>query len=125
MKGMAMKVVHKNQAVFHENASTCHVFEYPMHDEDINGAVVHVKGRYPLQGLAVNEHCKEMVYVIQGTGKVVVDDQETPLSCGDVLIIAAGERYYWEGDLMLFVPCTPAWYPEQHKYILDDVAVHL
>lgn len=114
-----MKIVHKHQAVLHKNSETCHVYEYPMNDTDINGAVAYIKGRYPLSGLAVNEKCKEMAYVISGSGKIVVNNQETVLSQGDVLVIPAGEQYYWEGELVLFLPCTPAWYAAQHKYVFD------
>gem|GEM_PF-2374449 len=28
-----------------------------------------------------------------------------------------GERYFWDGQMTMFVPCTPAWYPEQHKEV--------
>jgi len=31
--------------------------------------------------------------------------------------IIKGEKYFWEGEMEMFMPCTPAWYPEQHKEI--------
>lgn len=112
-----MYIVRKNNAVSHHNAETCQVFEYPAGDAEINGAVTNLKGRYPVQGRAVNEACKEMAYVINGEGKIVVNDEEMKVAHGDVLVVEAGERYYWQGELTLFISCTPAWYPEQHKQI--------
>ena len=35
----------------------------------------------------------------------------------DLVLIDKGENYYWEGNMDLFVPCTPAWNPKQHKII--------
>jgi mannose-6-phosphate isomerase-like protein (cupin superfamily) len=114
-----VNIVHKDQSVLNKNAETCSVYEYPMNDADINGAVAHIKGRYPIKGLAVNEKCKEMAYVIRGSGKLVVDNQETNLQAGDVIAISSSEKYYWEGELVLFLSCTPAWYPEQHKNVSE------
>jgi hypothetical protein len=36
---------------------------------------------------------------------------------GDLVLIEPGEKYFWEGNMDLFIPCSPAWYPEQHKLI--------
>jgi hypothetical protein len=34
-----------------------------------------------------------------------------------MILIEPEEKYYWDGNFTLFVPCTPAWYPEQHEEI--------
>lgn len=111
-----MNIMSKHNAVAYPNADGV-VYEYPMGDKEINGAVAHIKGRYPEQGLAVNEVCKEMGFIMHGAGKLVANDKVTELSAGDVLIIPPGESYFFEGDLEIFVACTPAWHPEQHKFI--------
>lgn len=36
---------------------------------------------------------------------------------GDVILIDKNEYYAFEGNFEAAVPCTPAWYSEQHKYI--------
>ncbi|MBX9831271.1 hypothetical protein K2X40_04910 [Candidatus Babeliales bacterium] len=110
-----MRIVSKNQAIAHHNSPDCAVLEYPFGDPDINGAVSRLNGRYPAQGFVTNTSCKEMAYVIEGSGKLVVESTEYCFSKGDMLLIAAGEKYYWEGHMTLFLACTPAWYPEQHK----------
>lgn len=110
-----MKVVHKNQTREFKNGDVCIATEYPLGDKDINGAVVTLRGRYPDTGRVVNEKCKELAYIVRGSGKLVVEGQEVELQEGDLVLIEPGERYYWDGQMMMFVPCTPAWYPEQHK----------
>lgn len=83
----------------------------------LNGVIIKLNGRYPDKGTVVNMVCKEMGYVIKGSGKVVVENKKTKIEEGDLVLIEPKEKYYWEGNLELFVPCTPAWYPEQHKEI--------
>lgn len=90
----AMKIIHKNQAERFQNGDHCVAIEYSLGDKDINGAVIELSGRYPESGRAVNMECKELVYVIRGSGKVAVEDEETSLEEGDVLLIQPGERYF-------------------------------
>jgi len=112
-----MKIVKKEDVKRHENSPLCVAFEYPLGDTDINGAVIEISGRYPDSGRVVNLECKEMAYIIKGSGKVVVEDKELTLKEGDLVLIEPGEKYFWEGNLTMFVPCTPAWFPEQHKEV--------
>jgi mannose-6-phosphate isomerase-like protein (cupin superfamily) len=112
-----MKLVKKSESQKFENSPKAIAFEYPMNDKDINGAVVELSGRYPDKGVVVNEVCKEMVYVIKGSGRLIVENKEIDLNEGDVAVIEPGEKYYWDANMTIFVPSTPAWYPEQHKTI--------
>jgi mannose-6-phosphate isomerase-like protein (cupin superfamily) len=112
-----MQVVKKTATKKFTNSKSCTAIEYPMEDPDINGAVGKINGRYPEEGRVVNEVCKELGYVIKGSGRVVIEGREIELKKGDLILIQPGERYYWEGNLKLFMPCTPAWSPQQHKEV--------
>jgi len=112
-----MKIIHKNQTEEFKNGNNCIAVEYPSGDKDINGAVIKLTGRYPENGMAVNLKCKELSYVIMGSGVVTVESEEIDVSEGDLILIEPGERYFWDGNLTMFVPCVPAWYPEQHRII--------
>lgn len=113
-----MQTLNKNQSYTHHNAPTCLVREYPFGDKDIDGAVAYLTGRYPLQNYVTNTQCKEVAYVIEGSGKIVVEGTSKSLNPGDMVLILPNEKYYWEGHMTLFLSCTPAWYPEQHKEVL-------
>ncbi|EHL32109.1 cupin domain-containing protein, partial [Legionella drancourtii] len=65
----------------------------------------------------MNKKCKELVYVQNGTGKVVVNNIEYLLNVGDVVLIEAGEKFYWEGNLTLSISCNPAFNIEQHQIV--------
>lgn len=112
-----MKIIHKNETKIFKASNSCTAIEYPLGDKDINGAVIEIKGRYPEKGRTVNLKCKEISYVMSGFGKVVIEGLETEIREGSLILIEAGERFFWEGNLIMFMPCTPAWYPEQHKEV--------
>jgi mannose-6-phosphate isomerase-like protein (cupin superfamily) len=113
-----MKLVKKSQAKFFNNGRSCVGYEYPIGDKDINGAVTEITGRYPSKNRIKNLKCKEMGYVISGSGYVVIEDKKVELNKGDLILIKPGEKYYWFGNkLKMFVPCTPAFYPEQNKKV--------
>lgn len=112
-----MKIVRANQIQEFKNSEACIALEYPLGDTDINGTVVKLSGRYPDNGYVTNEVCKELVYVLRGSGSLVVGGETQELREGDLVLLLPGEKYYFEGSLDMFMPCTPAWYPEQHKPI--------
>ena len=113
-----MQLVRKQQAVPFRNGSDCLAHEYPMSDEDINGAVVELSGRYPEQGYVTNDVCKELVFVIEGEGSLQTSDGEAVrLAAADLVLLLPGEQYCFDGRMTLFVPSSPAWYPEQHRTI--------
>jgi mannose-6-phosphate isomerase-like protein (cupin superfamily) len=112
-----MKIIHKNETKILKNSEVCTAVEYPMDDKDMNGAVIELGGRYPDKGRTMNEKCKEMAYVIRGSGRVVVEDKEIQLNEGDLVLIESGERFFWEGKMTLFMSCTPAWSPDQYRKV--------
>lgn len=113
-----MKEACLNTAKVVNVTDTCTAIEYPLGDKDINAVVIKINGRYPKQGRTVNEKCKELAYVIGGIGQLTVEGQTVELKKGAVVLIMPCERFFWEGqDLEIFMPCTPAWYPEQHKEV--------
>lgn len=103
-----MKVAFKNQAKQKIHSSMCPVTEYPLHDAMLDVAIATIAGRYPENGRVVNQECKELAYVQDGAGKIVINNEEISLTAGDSIIIDAGEPYYWESNLQLVLSCRPA-----------------
>ncbi len=112
-----MKIVSKSKANNFNNSEVCFGKEYSLGDKDINGAVIEVKGRYPDKGRVVNEECKELVYVLEGEGKLVVEGKETSFKSGDMILLFPNEKYFWEADCEILTVCNPAFYSEQHKEV--------
>jgi|SRR3990167_1724354 len=112
-----MKTCNGGQTIERKNSAHCFVTEFPIADHDINFAIVKVSSRYPASGYASNIISKEIVYVQEGVGKVVVNDIEHPLKQGDAVLISANEKFYWDGNMTLHIACTPAFTPNQHIHI--------
>ena len=112
-----MKLVKLNEAKKFVNPKSCEVLEYELNDPDINCATAKITGRYPNTGYCMNEKCKELIYVINGTGTLNKENEIISFEKDDVILINKGEKYYWNGNCEIVMPCTPAWYPEQHKII--------
>ncbi|KTD24941.1 Uncharacterised protein [Legionella lansingensis] len=112
-----MKVIFKDQTTERKNSDRCIVTEYPIGAPHIDFAVVKIKGRYPDNRRTTNLVCQEIVYVHFGHGRVVVNEQETQLNAGDVVLIEAGEKYFWEGNMELFISCRPAFHIDQHQLV--------
>lgn len=112
-----MKIVKFENAERFANNDKCKGYEYPLGDKDINISSAEITGRYPDKGYCANMECKEIIYVIEGTGTLFKKDERIDFAKGDVILIEKGEEYYWDAHCTILMPCTPAWYPEQHKMI--------
>ena len=112
-----MRLLLKHQAIEKTHSNECSVIEHPLNHEMLDMAIAHISGRYPLERQAVNLECAELAYVIDGNGKIVINNIEHQLNTGDVVVIDPGEKFYWEGKMKLFLSCRPAWNKEQHQLI--------
>lgn len=109
-------VTSKQTNVLHPTKSTA-IFEYLMDEEGISGSVAEIHGRYPEEGFAVNEVCKELVFIINGTGDIVTEKDNTSFVVGDSIFIDRGEKFYWQGNFTMFMATTPTFSPDQHKVV--------
>lgn len=110
-----MKHVPFSSAQKFENSPMCTVYEYDGNNE-INGAVAEIGGRYPETGWAVNTEVSEMVFVLEGSGELVTKERRLALGKATMALIEANEAYYFEGEsLRVFIACTPPWTPQQYK----------
>lgn len=50
--------------------------DYPMTDADINVAVIKINGRSPKVGYQTNTACKELLYIISGSGTLEVKGKD-------------------------------------------------
>ncbi len=90
-------------------------YEYNIEDNDINYCIVDINGRFPTgQKYALNKECKEMAHILSGSGILVVNNIKYELEKEDVVLIGKAEKYYWEDNMKLSLPCAPAWNPNQH-----------
>ena len=113
-----MRYIIESEAEKSSNSDVCKTIEYSFGDSDIDLGVATITGRYPEKGYCVNTICKELIYVIEGEGKLYFDNKEISFSEGDAILINSNEKYYWDTKYAkVSMSCTPAWSMEQHKII--------
>lgn len=113
-----MKVIKSNEAIKCSNSDKCKTMEYSFNESDLDLAVATIIGRYPDVGYCVNEISKELIYVLDGEGKLVFENNSVEFSKGDSVLVYPNEKYYWDCDYcVVSLTCNPAWTKDQHKYI--------
>ncbi len=114
-----MKIVRYSETEKIKNSDTSNLIEYStkLLDKDIDCGVNVINGRYPEKGYAVNEECKELVYILEGTGTINKKDEMIKFAKDDVILIDKGEYYYWDGNCKIILICTPAWSKAQCKVV--------
>ena len=112
-----MKLSLKDQSFDKKSNDACVITEYALGDEMINVAIARVTGRYPTTGNALNQISKEVAYIHEGSGKVVINNQQYHLKAGDTVLIEPGEKFHWEGNMTIFISCTPAWTKDQNRMV--------
>ena len=113
-----MKFIKSNDAVNGANSDKCKTLEYSFGDKDIDLGVAVITGRYPDAGYCVNLMSKELIYVLDGAGKLCFEDKMIEFQKGDGILIDKNEKYYWETEYcQVAMACTPAWTEEQHQLV--------
>lgn len=112
-----MKIAFKHQAKEKNNSPVCKVTEYELNHPMLDMALATISGRYPDSRRVVNEQCDEIAYIFEGEGKIVINHEEHTISSGDVILIEAGEKYFWEGNMKMLMSCRPAWNLAQHQMV--------
>ena len=113
-----MKIIKNNNTVKGANSNNCKTLEYSFNDNDIDLGIATITGRYPEIGYCVNTISKELIYVLEGTGKIYFDNNYVEFEKGDSILINPNEKYYWDTKYCIVsMSCTPAWDEKQHKIV--------
>lgn len=113
-----MQVIKYSDAIEGANSDKCKTLEYSFNDKDIDLGIATITGRYPENGYCVNTISKELIYVLEGNGKLNFENDFVEFEKGDSILIDSNEKYYWDSTYcVVSMSCTPAWNEEQHKYV--------
>ena len=113
-----MELIKKSDALEGSNSDKCKTVEYSFSDKDMDLGIATITGRYSLEGYCVNTICKELVYILDGRGKIFFEDKVIEFEKGDAIFIFPNEKYYWDSNYCIVsLTCTPAWSEEQHLLI--------
>ena len=111
-----IKVTKGNRHTIQSSVSTI-IHEYQMDEPNISGSVAKIHGRYPETGFAVNEVSKEIVYITQGSGKLIQANSEIHFEESDVLFIDKNELFAWQGIFPCSWSLRPNSTPNSTQYL--------
>lgn len=113
-----MRAIKLSEAEKGKNSDVCNTLEYSFGDPEIDVGVAVITGRFPDTGYCMNLISKELIYVLEGSGKLCFENKEVEFSKDDAILIDKNEKYYWDTEYAkVTMTCTPAWSPDQHKLI--------
>lgn len=113
-----MELIKYDQAVPGKNSEICKTLEYSFQDKDLDLGVATITGRFPERGYVMNTVSKELIYVLEGTGILYIENEKVVFSKGDCILIEPNEKYFWDVEYcVVAMACTPAWDPEQHHSV--------
>ncbi len=113
-----MQIIKGQNAVEDINSDKCKVFGYSFEEKDMDTCIAVITGRYPDSGYCKNVVCKELIYILGGSGKLYFEDKVVEFSEGDAVWISANEKYYWDTHYCkASITSSPAWYKEQYEMV--------
>lgn len=114
-----MKFIKKQDSEKVVNSNTSCLLEYSkkINDKDLDFCINTINGRYPEKGYCSNLKCKEICYILEGTGTIDKKDEKIEFKQGDVILIEKEDVYFWEGNCKIIMVCSPAWYKEQCRLL--------
>jgi mannose-6-phosphate isomerase-like protein (cupin superfamily) len=65
----------------------------------------------------VHEKSDFLYYVLEGSGTWVVEDREFEAGAGDVVVVPAGKRFWFRGNLKQICITAPAWEEKYERHI--------
>jgi mannose-6-phosphate isomerase-like protein (cupin superfamily) len=65
----------------------------------------------------VHEKSDFLYYILEGRGTWVVEDREFEVREGDVVVVPAGKRFWFRGNLKQVCITAPAWEEKYERHI--------
>lgn len=67
----------------------------------------------------VHEKSDFLYYILEGSGTWVVEDREFEVRAGDVVVVPAGKRFWFRGNLKQVCITAPAWEEKYERHVRD------
>lgn len=67
----------------------------------------------------LHEKSDFMYYILEGRGAWIVEDREYEVQAKDVVVVPAGKRFWFKGNLKQICITSPAWEEQYERHIRD------
>jgi predicted house-cleaning noncanonical NTP pyrophosphatase (MazG superfamily) len=68
----------------------------------------------------IHEISNFIYYVLEGSGTWIIEDKEHEVQAGDVVVVPAGKRFWFRGNLKQVCVTAPAW-EEQYEHHIRNI----
>ncbi|MBS3052722.1 MAG: AraC family ligand binding domain-containing protein [Candidatus Aenigmarchaeota archaeon] len=99
------------------NSEKCVAYEYLFGSGKTSLALIEMKNRYPDRGFAINKVFEEIIFVLNGKGRITIDGKSYDLTKNDAVMLKPGKKYYYEGDIKVLTFTSPAFKVENHEVL--------
>jgi mannose-6-phosphate isomerase-like protein (cupin superfamily) len=110
-------VTRKSEAKKLEEHSVSVFSEYQLPFNNFAVGVSEIKARYPQTGFDIDSEINQAWYVIKGSGKLGLAEQEVTVNEGDLIAVPRATKFFIDGQLTLVVVSNPPWSEKQHQHI--------
>lgn len=74
--------------------------------------------RGPKSGRYLNKECHEIYFIIEGSAKFFVKDEECEVEEKDIMVVKPNTAHYIETTNLRYITITrPDWYEEQYEQV--------
>ncbi len=92
---------------------------YTTKDDCRNAAVLYQETETGHAEEFVHETSNFIYYIIEGSGVWIIEDREYGVQAGDVVVVPAGKRFWFRGNLKQVCVTAPAWEERFEHHIRD------
>ncbi len=92
---------------------------YTTKAESRNAAVLYQETEKGHTEEFLHERSDFIYYILEGSGVWIVEDREFEAQAGDVVIVPAGKRFWFRGNLKQVCVTAPAWEERYERHIRD------
>lgn len=92
---------------------------YTTKAESRNAAVLYQETQKGHKEEFLHEKSDFIYYILEGSGVWIVEDREFEARAGDVVVVPAGKRFWFRGNLKQVCVTAPAWEEQYERHIRD------
>ncbi|MFA0821590.1 MAG: cupin domain-containing protein [Methanomethylovorans sp.] len=92
---------------------------YTTKKDSPNAAVLYQETEIGHMEEFVHERSDFLYYILEGNGTWIVEDKEYEVRAGNVVVVPAGKRFWFKGNLKQICITSPAWEEQYERHIRD------
>jgi len=95
---------------------------YTTQAESANAAVLYQETQKGHTEEFLHEKSDFIYYILEGSGVWIIEDRKFEARAGDVVVVPAGKRFWFRGNLKQVCVTAPAW-EEQYEHHIRDLEI--